>query len=351
MHLVQLGTAAMREGNIAAAERYFAQATVASPRFAEAFLDLGLVQLREGEVDAAEESLARAIALNPRLPDAHMFHGIAKYQMHEFDAATADLREEIRLQPKDVEALTWLGTIELEAGDADEAVPPLDRAAVLAPKDPHVLYLRGKAHSQIAQESYRELARLDPDSWWVHKALGETDSISGQPEKAVAEFQKAIEKQPENSDLYELLGDEYQRLGRFDDAMKAYRQELELDPRNAIALYNLGKINVERGDPEAGIASLQQAIRAHAKAAPSYFYLGLGLSKVGRNEEAAEWLERALSNNPSDFIKQSGYYELARVYQKLNRRQDSQHALEELKRLKEQQAAATASAPAPPIQP
>ena len=72
---------------------------------------------------------------------------------------------------------------------------------------------------------------------------------------------------------------------------------------------------------------------------------------MGKNEEAAEWLEKSLKNDPSDFIKQSGYYELARVYQKLNRKQDSEHALDELKRLKARQAAAAAAAPVPPIQP
>ena len=122
-HLVQLGADAMRQGNVAEAERYFTQATRAEPQSADAFLDLGLVQLRRGKVDAAEKSLARAIALNPELQGAHMFHGIAKYQMHEADAASADLREEIKLQPQNVEALTWLGIIELGAGDADKAAP------------------------------------------------------------------------------------------------------------------------------------------------------------------------------------------------------------------------------------
>jgi tetratricopeptide (TPR) repeat protein len=334
MHLMQLGAGAMHQGNVAEAEKYFTQATVAAPQLADAFLDLGLVQLREGKPEAAETSLAKAVALNPGLSGAHMFLGIAKYQMHEVDAASADLREEIRLQPQNVEALTWLGIVELGAGDADKAAGPLDQAAALAPIDPNVLYLRGRAHSLIAQESYQALYSLDPDSWRVHKALGESYSASGQPEKAVAEFLKAVEKQPMNSDLYESLGDEYQKLSRFDDAMKAYEQEVKLDPHNGIALYNLGKIDVERGDPQAGISLLRQAVSAHSSPAPSYFCLGLGLSKVGKNEEAVEWLEKSLQNDPSGFIKQSCYYELVRVYQKLNRRQDSEHALDQLKKLK-----------------
>jgi tetratricopeptide (TPR) repeat protein len=81
---------------------------------------------------------------------------------------------------------------------------------------------------------------------------------------------------------------------------------------------------------------LRQAVEAHASPAPTDFYLGLGLSKLGENGEAATWLERVLSNAPSEFILQSDYYELVRVYQKIGRTADSQHALDELKKLKTQ---------------
>jgi hypothetical protein len=59
-----------------------------------------------------------------------------------------------------------------------------------------------------------------------------------------------------------------------------------------------------------------------------------------RNQEAAESLERALVNDSSDFIKQSTYYELVRVYRKLNRKEDSRYALQELTRLKAQSSRA-----------
>lgn len=343
MQLMQQGAGAMHQGNAAEAERYFTQATVEAPQLADAFLGLGLAQLRAGKPDAAEQSLAKAIGLNPKLNGAHMFLGIAKYQMNEVESASDDLREEIKLQPKNVEALTWLGIIELGAGHPDRAAAPLDQAASLTPNDPNILYLRGRAHTLIAQDSYQSLYRLDPDSWRVHHALAESYSASGQPEKAIAELLKAVDKQPSNPDLYESLGDEYQKVSRFDDAIKAYEQEVKLSPHNGIALYNLGKIQVERGDPQTGVPLLEQAVNAHASPAPAYFYLGLGLSKLGKNQEAAEWMEKALRNNPSDFIKQSGYYELTRVYQKLNRKQDSQRALDELKKLKAHQAEAAAA--------
>jgi tetratricopeptide (TPR) repeat protein len=338
MKMMQLGSEAMHQGKPSEAEQYFRQATTMAPQMADAYLGLGLAQMRENKAAEADAALGRTIELNPKMLGAHMFFGIANYQLNKFDEASKALREEISLQPDNTEALTWLGIVELGSGRPDLAAGPLDQAAALRPNDPNILYYRGRAHTLIAAQTYQALYRLDPDSWYVHRALGESLSESGQPEKAIAEYEAAIRKQPNNPDLYESLGNEDQKMSRFEEATKAYQQEMKLSPENGIALYNLGKIQVETGDPQAGVALLQRAVSAHASAAPTYFYLGLGLSKLGQNLEAAGWLEKSLANGPSDFIEQSAYYELARVYQKLNRKEDSQRTLDELKKLKAQAA-------------
>jgi tetratricopeptide (TPR) repeat protein len=338
MKLMQLGSDAMHQGNVVDAEHFFKQVTLVSPLLADAYLGLGLTQMRENKALDASESLGKAIELNPQLLGAHMFLGIANYQLSRFDDANKALQEEIALQPKNTEALTWLGIVELGSGRPDLAAPPLDQAAGLKQNDPNILYYRGRAHTLIAEQTYQALYRLDPDSWYVHRALAESFSASGQPEKAIAEYEAAIQKQPGNPDLYESLGELDQKVSRFENATKAYQEELKLSPENGIALYNLGKIGVETGDPATGVVMLQRAVEVHASTAPTYFYLGLGLSKLGKNQEAGTWLEKSLAEKPSEFIEQSAYYELARVYQKLNRKEDSEHALKELKRLKAEAA-------------
>ena len=57
------------------------------------------------------------------------------------------------------------------------------------------------------------------------------------------------------------------------------------------------------------------------------------------------WLERALASSPSETLRQRDEYELVRVYQKLGRKDDSQRALEELKRLKARPGPATETHP------
>lgn len=306
--ILRQGAAAMHEGKPEEAERYFRSAIAAAPQLPVGYLDLGLALLKEGKSADAVEALRHSITLDSSQRGAHLFLGIANYQLNHLDEARAALKEELQQDTQNTEAWTWLGIVELGAGNADAAVGPLDEAARLSPKDVDILDYRARAHSQVAAESYTRMQQLDPDSWHVHRALAQNFADLGKTPEAIREYRVAIEKQPGNSDLYEALGNLYQQMSQFDDAAHAYEQEVKLSPNNAIALYNLGKMDVEHSDPAAGVAFLRKAAPLLTHPAPGYFYLGLGLAKEGHDEEAALWLEKSLSNDPSDFIKRSAYF-------------------------------------------
>jgi superkiller protein 3 len=337
-HWMDAGAVALRKGNPQAAEEDFKHELAANPQSADAYLGVGLAQLREGKPDEAEATLAKASELNPSLPSAHMFRAIAFSQMNSVDKALTEIENELKLQPTNAEALTWEGIIELQEGRPKLAAEPLDRAGALRSGDQNILYYQVRAHTLAAQESFRALFKIDPDSAFVHRAQAEIYAESEQPDKAILEYQAALKRTPRDPELYEALGEQEQKVSHSEEAIQAYRSELAINPDSAIALFNLGKIQVETGHPEEGIALLKRALDAHAVAAPTDFYLGLGFSKIGNNEDAAKWLEASLASSPSDFLRQRSYYELVRVYQKLNRRADSEKALEELKRLKAQAA-------------
>jgi tetratricopeptide (TPR) repeat protein len=330
------GAAALRSGKTKEAEEDFRRVLATDPLSADAYLGVGLAQLREGQPDAAEVSLAKASELKPAILSAHMFRGIALFQMNSLSDAVVQLNEELKLQPENAEALTWLGLTELQAGNPELAAAPLDRANALRPGDQNVLFYQVRAHMLAAQKAFRALFKIDPDSAFVHRAQAEIFVESQQPDKAIEEYEAALKRTPSDPELYEALGDQEQKVSHPAEATKAYQSELAINPSSAIALYNLGKIQVETGDPGQGVALLQRAEEAHASPAPTDFYMGLGFSKLGKNDDAAKWLELALENSPSESLKQRAYYELVRVYQRLNRKADSDRALEALKKLKAQ---------------
>ena len=333
----QRGAIAMHNGRVADAEQAFREAVKLAPTMPEAHLDLGLALGREGKGEEAIASVKHALELDPKLPSAHMFLGVFLYQANRRDEAVDALHGELALDPKNVEALTWLGIVELAGGHPERAVEPLDRAAEISPNDLNLLEYRAKAHSQVARDSYAKMAQIDPNAWQVHKVRAELYAGDDKHADAVKEYELAIRQQGRDADLYEGLGDEYRKMNDLDQAQKAYAKELELSPQNPIAMYNLGSTDIDRGDHAAGVPLLEAMLERYRGAPVAEYYLGRGLAGEGKDAEAAERLERSAQASPESEIGKRSYYELARLYRKMQRPADADKALQEYNRLREAQ--------------
>lgn len=324
----------MHDGRPAEAERSFRQAVRLQPGMADAHLDLGLVLGREGKAEEAISELRRAAELNPKISSGHMFLGIFLYQTGHGDEAIRELEQEIALAPANAEALTWLGIAELASGHPEKATGPLDRAAELDANNLDLLEYRGQAHSQVAEASYARMAKLAPDSWHVHRVRGQMLSSEGKHGDAIAEFEAAVKQAPTNPDLWEDLGEQYRAGDQLEKAQGAFQKELELSPGNPLAAYNLGSVEVERGDAAAGVPLLERMIGGFQGSPVAEYYLGRGLAAEGKNGEAAEWLKRSAAADANGEIGKRSNYELARLYRKMGRPDDAAEAQAQYERIR-----------------
>ena len=330
------GTEAIRSGRYEEAEKWFQAAVRVSPDNPVALMELGVAELRLGRPSEATDMLRKAIAVSPELQGANLFLGIAYAQMHRVDESVAALRRETELDPKNAQAYMWQGVVELQDGHPEKATEPFDRAAELAPNDLNILEYRGKAHSEVAFASYARMAVIDPNSWHVHRVQGQMYSQQSQHKEAIAEFLEAIKLMPNNSDLYEELGGEYRKSSALDLAQQAYSKELELSPNNPIAMYNLAKIDIETNRGAEGLELLRKVTSTYANVPATYFYLGLGEFDAGDTKEALAALEKARGMQPEPELAPRIEYELSRVYRKLGRAEDANHAIHEYTRMKAQ---------------
>jgi tetratricopeptide (TPR) repeat protein len=336
------GATAMHDGRTGEAEAAFRDAVRLGPTLAMAHLDLGLVLGREGKFEEAIASLSEALRLDPGIEGGHLFRGIFLHQSNRQDEARTELQKEIDGHPSNAEALTWLGMVELSAGHPEKAVGPFDRAAELQPNDLNLLEFRGRAHNLVARDSYARMARLDPTSWHVHRVQAEIFADEGKHTEAIAEYEAAIKLQDRNPDLYEGVGDEYRKLNQLDAAKRAYSKELDLSPQNAVAMYDLGSTDIELGDNAAGVPLLQAMIKVYPGSPVAEYYLGRGLAADGKDSEAVTWLEKSAHGDPEGEVGERSYYELSRVYRRLQRPAEAQKAVAEYntrRQAKEQSAA------------
>jgi protein O-GlcNAc transferase len=81
--------------------------------------------------------------------------------------------------------------------------------------------------------------------------------------------------------------------GKFDAAIKSYRQALQLNP-NMPEVYSLmGSALAEAGKPREAEEALRKAVSLKPNFAEGYYHLGIFLKSQGREGEAAEAFRKA----------------------------------------------------------
>ena len=136
---------------------------------------------------------------------------------------------------------------------------------------------------------------------------------------ALACFQKAKEKNPDNANAWFQVGYCYGKLGRWQEAMESFKQAIRIKPDYADAHYNLGVAYGNLGRYQDEIESCKQAIRIKPDLAEAHGGLGIAYDKLGRFQEAIESYKQAIRINPDDA---KAHYNLGVAYGELGRYQD-----------------------------
>jgi tetratricopeptide (TPR) repeat protein len=334
----QQATTALREGRLEEAAAGFEALTRTAPTFAGAHFNLGLVREEQGRFDEAIASLKKALALNARLPGANLFLGIAHYRLNQYEPAIAALRLEIKQSPSDAKAWMWMGVTQLAREQPEDAIVSLDKAAKLAPKDVDILYHRGHAHLLVSKLSYEQMFHADPNSWRIHQVLAQADSEAARDMDAIAEYQAAIKAAPQQPGLHEELGTEYWKMGKMEEAEAEYQRELVVDPHSLLATYKLGSLRVMTAKATEGKPLIESALRQDPNLKEAYYYLGRAEMQLGNDNAAVDAFKRTISTISDPEIIEQTWYQLAMVYRRMHRTEDSQKALAIFQKLKDEGA-------------
>lgn len=122
-------------------------------------------------------------------------------------------------------------------------------------------------------------------------------------------FSEAIEparaltkKWPKAAVGWHALAMSAEALGELDEAERAHRKALQIEPDNADGHNNLGLLLARAGRHEEASKSYRRALRLRPRFPEAQFNLGLSLSAAGRLEEAGDCYRRVLEIRP-DFAE------------------------------------------------
>jgi serine/threonine protein kinase/Tfp pilus assembly protein PilF len=192
---------------------------------------------------------ARALLVEPRA--AHPGDGeidrTIRTDLLDFVTVWADLR--VRLAP------------EAEADNARrEALTWLDEAITILGPGPAVVRLRTALAQALGMAVPADGPVSEPESAWEHCDLGRSYLRSGDLVRAAAEFQTALEIRPQDfwPNFYQGLC--VYQLGRFEDAIDAFRVCIALAPETAECYYNRALAYEAAGDKARALRDYTRAL-------------------------------------------------------------------------------------------
>ena len=137
-----------------------------------------------------------------------------------------------------------------------------------------------------------------PDSPRAHNNLGAALVNSGQLQKGIDEYWKALEIDPVNLTAHNGLGSALVGCGRGDEAIAHCRKALEIHPDNAELVNNLGAALASRGKIDEAVVQYEKALELKPDCAQAHNNLGSVLFERGRIDDAIDHFEKALASRP-----------------------------------------------------
>ena len=220
----------------------------------------------------------------------------------------------VKSHPNVARARIVLARAEVAQGRLDAAFLQFRAALQLQPDNPDGLYYLGRLSGILAQQEYKRLFAIAPESARVHQLMAEAALAQKDTAQAEAEYRAALGANPNSVSVLDALGDLMRSQARLDQAASFYRKAAELDSRDYDSAYGLGACELARGAIDSALAHFRHAASLDPNSAAARFAVGTTLIRLDRYAEAIAELKAAIALEP-DF--RQAYTHLGRAHRKL----------------------------------
>lgn len=304
---------------------------------AQAFHNLGVVALGRDRLTEALENFAAAARWKSDFPGLDRNWGIVAFRAGRFDVASAALSRQLKVKPNDDLARQMLGTIYYFNRDYKQAVETLQALEPKIAENAELAYFYGISLINLQKNSeavsvFDRLASVSRKNAEALSYAAQGFMLLGDYERAIKEFRIVQATQPELLKTNFYIGQSLIRLNRFDEAEKAFRRELQINPTDESSKYHLAFTLIERKiNQDEAVSLLKGAIELRPDYAEAHYQLGKLYVERNDNENAIRHLEAAArADNKKDYI----YYQLSIAYRRAGRKAESDQALKTYQELK-----------------
>jgi len=334
------GQQALAEGQYFNARDDFEQLAKLQPNIAEAHATLAVIYFKLREYEHAADEARKAQRLNPGLPRLTSLLGLSLAELGQFSDALPRLEKGFKYTPEpEVRRMCGLQLLRayMGLGRNSDAVATSLELNKLYPDDPEVLYHTSRVFGNFAYAEMEQLHVKAPNSVWTLQAQGEADESQKDYDSAIGAFNHALKLDPERTGVHYKLGRvylaRYQQSRKPDDhdaARREFLAELNVDPDNGNASYELAQINADDNDLE----QAQRQFEAVVARFPEFEQALVGLAGVYlKNQLAGRALAPLEHATKLDANDEVAWYRLAQAERAAGNHDAAQRALETFRTL------------------
>jgi tetratricopeptide (TPR) repeat protein len=298
------------------------------PENFDALLLQGHLQLLAGQTTQAIDSLEQMSKLYPQASPVRYALAQAYLVNNQTNEANASLVKALSLNPKDTQATLLLAETQIRGGNAAAAIVSLRDLLQQQPQVVQGWLLLAEAY--MAQSSmnsaslnsaiqiYRQLEVSYPKSPQVPLLLGIALVQQKQNDAARAQFEKALQIQPDYLPAVEQLVNLDLMEKQYASALQRVQQMAVKNPNQAVLQLLLGKTFAAQGETNQAELALSKAIKLQPDSQAAYLLLAQLYITAGQNQKALENLQTALAKEPKDVVAwmlMGNVYDLEKDYE------------------------------------
>ena len=326
---MSLGQAALRDKQFDRAEKIYEQVVKLDPDRPKA-IQSRLRALHVGQLSARIEEFQKSLELDSSLDETEVLLALSYFDIGQLQRAIPLLEKAYQRKKDDPDVAAHLGLAYLRQQQPDKALVALSHWAEIQPDSPEALYYKGKAAQYVASNTFARLTQIAPDSYRTHQLEAEMLRERGLAPAAINEYKKAIAQKPDAAGLHYALGTLYREVGRLDEALAEFSQELRItdDP---LTYYWIGDVYLQQNNVDRAQQALLKALTIQPGLTGAELDLAKTYKSQGKTAEAVKMLRAVIAAEPE---QQEAHYLLFGLYKEQGEMDQARRELETFQRIK-----------------
>ncbi len=281
-----------RQGRLDEALTLFLRALSFSGEQAALYYNIGLIYSIKKQLQDAEQAFLKVVSLDPRHQDAYLNLGNLYENQGRLDEALQVFIRAVEINPRTPGGISANQKLPLLQGSAlalqgriKEALAIFEKALTFSREKAAIYFNIGKIHLELsdlqkAEKAFRQTISENPRHQKAYIHLGSMSEQSGDLEKAVIFYEKAVEVNADSPDgknalvsLYSVNAKVAMGLTKFEEAEKWFKAALEIQPNNPVNFYNLGVFYREINEMESAASAFEKVVALDPKDKNTYLIL------------------------------------------------------------------------------